>query len=100
MVSCVISHKMEVRSGCETMQKLRRWRAHVKMAMSDCELLPLEGAINDIWHFFCFSVKDGQFVKRNKKMNEVANMQAVFPGAQVCFEHNQHVVPLADSPPP
>ena len=45
-------------------------------------------------------VKDGQFVEKNKKMNEVANMQAVFPGAQVCVEYNQHVVPFADSPPP
>ena len=52
MVSRVISHKMEGRlSGCETMQKLRCWRARVKMAMSDSELLPLEGAISGIWRF-------------------------------------------------
>ena len=52
MVSRVISHKMEGRSGCGTMQKLRRWRARVNMAMSDSELLPFEGAMNGIWHFF------------------------------------------------
>ena len=85
------------RSGCETMQKLRRWCACVKMAMSDSELLPLEGAISGIWRF-CFSVKDAQFVEKNK-MNEVANMQ-MFPGAQVCVEYSQHVVSFADSPPP
>ena len=55
------------------MQKLRRWRARVNMAMSDSELLPFEGAMNGIWHFF-FSVKDGQFVEKNKKMNEVAKL--------------------------
>ena len=42
--------------------------------------------------------RDGQFVEKNKK-NEVANMQAVFPGAKVCVKNNQHVVPFADSPP-
>ena len=47
------------------MQKLRCWLARVKMAMSDSELLPLEGAISGNWHF-CFSVKDGQFVEKNK----------------------------------
>ena len=52
MVSRVIPHKMEGRSGCGTMQKLRRWRAHVNMAMSDSELLPFEGAMNGIWRFF------------------------------------------------
>ena len=36
---------------------------------------------------------------KKKKRNEVANMQAVFPGAQVCVKYNQHVVPFADSPP-
>ena len=36
-------------------------------------------------------------MEKNKKWNEVANMQAVFPGAQVCIEYNQHVVPFADS---
>ena len=51
MVNRMISHKMEGRSGCETMQKLRRWRARVKMAMSDSELLPLEGAISGILRF-------------------------------------------------
>ena len=39
--------------------------------------------------------RDGQFVEKNKK-NEIANMQAVFPGAKVCVENNQHVVPFAD----
>ena len=34
-----------------------------------------------------------------KKSNEVANMQAVSPGARVCIEYKQHVVPFADSPP-
>ena len=29
-----------------------------------------------------------------------ANQVRVFPGAQVCIEYNQHVVPFADSPPP
>ena len=29
--------------------------------------------------------RDGQFVEKNKK-NEVANMQAVFPGAKVCVK--------------
>ena len=56
------------------MQKLRRWRARVKMAMRDSELLPLEGAITGIWRFFYFFVKDDQFMEKNKKMNEVANM--------------------------
>ena len=51
MVSHVVSRKMEGRSGCETMQKLRHWLAPVKMAMSESELLPLEGAINGIWRF-------------------------------------------------
>ena len=82
------------------MQKLHRWRARVKMAMSDCELLPLEGGNQRYLAFFCFSVKDGQFVEKNKKRNEEANMQAVFRGAQVCVEYSQHVVPFADSPPP
>ena len=82
------------------MQKLRRWRARVEMAMSDCELLPLEGVINGIWHFL-LPRESCQFVEKNKKRNEVAtNMRAVFPGAQVCVERNQHVVPFADSPPP
>ena len=54
-----------------------------------------------VFGVFCFSVKDGQFVEKNKRRNEIAtNMQAVFPGVQVCVEHNQHVVPFADSPPP
>ena len=70
--------------------------------MSDSELLPLEGSnsLSVIYLvFFGFSVKDGQFMVKNKKRNEVANIQAVFPGAQVCVKYNQHVVPFADSPP-
>ena len=53
-----------------------------------------------VFGIFGFSVKDGKFMEKNKKKNEVANMQAVFPGAKVCVEFNQHVVLFADSPPP
>ena len=37
------------------------------------KLLPLKGAISSIriWHVFDFPVKDGQFVVKNKKRNEV-----------------------------
>ena len=48
------------------------------MATSKIELLPLEGAISGIWRFFGFPAKDGQFVEKDKKRNEVA--------CKLCFQ--------------
>ena len=46
-----------------------------------------------VFGVFCFSVKDDQFVEKNKKRYEVASYNASnnasnVPGAQVCVEHN------------
>ena len=48
------------------------------MATSESELLTLEGAISGIWRFFGFPAKDGQFVEKNKKRNEVT--------CKLCFQ--------------
>ena len=49
------------------------------MAANESELLPLEGAISEIWRFFGFPAKDGKFVEKDKKKrNEVT--------CKLCFQ--------------
>ena len=48
------------------------------MATSKTELLPLEGAISEIWRFLASRRKIGQFVEKDKKRNEVT--------CKLCFQ--------------